>query len=89
MGLLERVSPCMRAKDPLSGLQQQTGKNPQFNITIKNAAYRLLVSLAFTGKGLDTILQNSYSVAYPWPKYRIAITRRHMLNVASALCVLF
>jgi hypothetical protein len=36
--LSSEVSPCMRAKDPLSGLQQQTGKNPQCNITIKNAA---------------------------------------------------
>ena len=60
MSLLEEVSPCMREKVPLSGLQQQTDKNLQFNITIKNAAYRLSVSLIYTGKELDTIPQNSY-----------------------------
>ena len=60
MSLLEEVSPCMREKASLRGLQQQTDKNLQFNITIKNADHRVLVSRVFTGQVLDTIPHFSY-----------------------------
>jgi len=73
----------MREKVSLRGLQQQTDKNLQFNITIKNADHRVLVSRVFTGQVLDTIPHFSYcgrgiiTILYTdsWRAYRVAERR--------------